>query len=88
MLRALKSELSIFFLLSFTTIHCANIGYQRVIALLAIEMPGTSLVESAEPQKFVEGPVVLVQCVGRANSGAFCRGALPVHLSPCLPDLT
>jgi hypothetical protein len=59
------------FLSSSTTIHCADIGNQRVVALLAIKMPGTLLAKSAEPQKFVEGPVILVQCVGRAKSGAF-----------------
>lgn len=59
MLRVLKKRIEIFFSSS-TTIQCAVIGDQRVVALLAIEMPGSLLAESAEPQKFVEGPC----CIG------------------------
>lgn len=71
MLRVLKKRIEIFFPLS-PPFTCADIGDHRVVALLAIEIPGTLLAESAEPQKLVEGPVLLVQCVGRAKSGAFC----------------
>jgi hypothetical protein len=36
--RVLKKRIEIFF--PFTTIHCADVGDQRVVARLAIEMPG------------------------------------------------